>query len=285
MRPSGRLPLAFLILMSCPVAARAFDGGAWTVRPGEWYSEVSGTRLYASQQFGVDARDGAIPSEGRFQQYLLTSYNELGWKKNVSLVLGVPFSSRTWRFYQTTRTISGLADLRLGFRIRLRDDAPGLILDGGWLAPSGYDKNVFPKLGDGRQKVWGALNGGIKLPGLPGFGQASRGVLFVSEDGVLYSQTSADAAVWIGSHVLFGARYSDDVAWSSALESSRLGTAYRAGPVLLLRVDDRMDLSIGAGHQWYGRNALEFTGIYLALGFKQTKLNPMQGFLGTRQHP
>ena len=271
--------------MSFPLAASGFDGGGWTVHPGEWYSEISGARVYANSQFGPDGRNGAIPNGGRFQQYLLTSYSEIGWKKNVSFLMGIPFSNRTWRFYDDTRTVTGLSELKLGFRVRLREDAPGLILDGGWLAPAGYDKHVSPNLGDGRQKAWVALNGGIKLPGLPGFAQASRGVLFVGEDGIVYSQTSADVAAWIGPKLLLGARYSDSVGWNSTSESAALATQYRAGPVLLVRVDDRVDLSMGVERQWFGRNTLEATGIYVALGFKQTKLNPMQGFLGTQKHP
>lgn len=272
-------------MLSCSAPARAFDGGAWTVSPGEWYSEVSGGRIYANSWFRPDARNGAIPFEGRFQGFRVSSYNEIGWKKNTSVMLGIPFVTSTWRFYDESRTISGLSDMLLGLRLRLRDDNPGFILDGGWQAPLGYNKNVGPSLGDGRHKLWTELHAGTRLPLISGFVQASRGFFFISEDGELYGYTTVQAATWIGTRVLFGGHYGDFVPINSANEVSRLGTSYRAGPVLLFRVDDRLDISISGSRALFGRNSLETTQFQVALGFKQTKLNPLQGFLGTLQKP
>jgi hypothetical protein len=283
---SGRLLLPLLVTLSCSAPAHAFDGGAWTVSPGEWYSEVSGRRVYANSQFLADGRNAAIPREGRFQEFQLYSYSELGWKKNMSFMLGLPLVNRTVRFYEDSRSITGLGDARLGLRMRLREDNPGFILDGGWHAPLAYNKNVVPSVGDGRQKFWGALNAGTRLPYVSGFAQASRGFYFVSEDGDLFSMTSADAGVWIGRRVLLGGHYSDFVALNSADEISRLATVHRAGAALLVRVDDRLDISIGATRALFGRNsALETMQFQVALGFKQTKLNPLQGFLGTLLKP
>lgn len=281
----SRLLLALLMAVLCPAAAFALEGGGWTVRPGEWYTEVGAARASAGAQFLTDARDVAIPNNGRFQQVLLRSYSEIGWKKNASLLLDIPFETRSWRLQRQTSSVSGISDVTVGLRVRLRDDAPGLILDLGWRAPLGYDKNVFPSLGDGRQKLYTSINGGVKLPGLPGFAQASRGILFVSEDGVVFSQTTADAAVWLGPNVLFGGRYADQVAWNSASEVRPLPTLYAAGPVMVVRIDDRMDLSVAAMRRLYGRNSLEGTQITVALGMKQTKLGPLQGFLGVKKHP
>src|SRR5262249_4324439 len=153
---------------------------------------------------------------GRFQQFQVRSYNEIGWKRNVSLLLDVPFIDRTIRLDQTTLSNAGLSDLRLGLRFRLREDNPGLILEGGWEAPLGYGHNGFPARGDGRQKAWVQLNGGLHLPYVPGFIQASRGFLYVGTDEVLFSQTTVDGGLWLGSSVLVGGRYADQVGWNSA---------------------------------------------------------------------
>ncbi|MEO5616529.1 MAG: hypothetical protein ABIS67_02050 [Candidatus Eisenbacteria bacterium] len=285
MKLSGRLLLPLIVMLSCSAPALAFEGGAWTVSPGEWYSEVSARRFYANSEFHADSRNGAIPGEGRFQEFQVASYNEIGWKKNISLMLGIPFITSTQRFGEKSRTISGLSDARIGLRLRMRNDLPGFIFDGGWQAPLGYNKNVGPRLGDGRQKFWGALHAGTRLPLIPGFVQASRGVFFISEDGELYSRTSVEAGAWIGRRVLLGGHYGDVVPINSANEVARLGTSYRAGPVVLIRLDDHLDLSIGGTRALFGRNSLETTQFQVALGFKQTKLNPLQGFLGTLQKP
>ena len=286
MRLSSRILLSASLLLSLPAVAHAFDGGGWTVHPHEWYSEFSASRTYANAIFLPDARDQAIPpaGTGRFQQFEVHSYNEIGWRRNVSLLLDVPFVDRTWRLDQTTLGVSGLSDMRLGLRVRLREDAPGLILEGGWRAPLGYDQAVFPRLGDGRQKAWVALHGGYVLPNVPAFVQASRGFLYIGTDAVLLSQTTVDGGFWIGSNVLVGGRYADQLGWNAAQSARTLETYYTAGPFLLMRVEDHMDVSIGAMRNLYGRNSLEGTQVYAALGLKQSKLNPLQGFLGSKLH-
>lgn len=286
MRLSSRLLLSASLLLSLPAAAHALDGGGWTVHPHEWYSEFSGARTSASSHFLIDGRDQALPpaGTGRFQQFEVHSYNEIGWKRNVSLLLDIPFVNRSWRQDQTTVTVSGLSDMRLGLRVRLREDAPGLVLEGGWRAPLGYDHRLFPSLGDGRQKAWVSLHGGLHLPYVPAFIQASRGFLYIGEDALLLSQTTVDGGMWIGSNVLVGGRYADQLGWNGAQSRRTLETYYAAGPLVLVRVDDHMDLSFGAMRNWYGRNSLEATQFYAALGLKQSKLNPLQGFLGSKLH-
>ena len=281
MRLSSTILLFASLGIALPAAASA---GGWTVHPHEWYSEFSGSRVYSSAFFLDDRRDAPLPDGGRFQQFTVDSYNEIGWKKNVSLVLDVPFLTQTLRAGTETATIAGLGDLTLGARVRLRDDGPGLILDAGWVAPLGYDHNVFPRLGDGRQKAYTDLAGGLSLPYVRGFIEASRGFLFIGQDGNLYSQTSADGGVWVSKSVLVGGSYFDNRAWNSSAANQSLGDFYRAGPLLLVRVDDHMDVSVGAVRNVSGRNALEGTQIYMAIGMKQTKLNPLQGFLGTKRH-
>ena len=154
-----------------------------------------------------------------------------------------------------------------------------------WLAPLGYNKNVFPRLGDGRHKVYGALQAGARIPGVPAFVQGGKGFLFVSEDGLTYSLSHVDLGAWFGSTLLIGARYADRVAWNAGTQLGKLDDSYQAGPVITVRVDDRLSVTAGAMRDWYGRNSLGTDEVYIAVGFQQNGPGPLQGFLGGHPRP
>ncbi len=287
MRSAGRWLIASLALALgwIPAASRAADGGAWTVGRGEWYSEVTGSRTSANASFLVDGRDVGLDGGMRIQSRTVTSYNEIGWRKNVSLALTLPFADVTNSAGPSEATVAGLSDLRVALRFRLREGTPALVADVGWKAPLGYEKDLSPSLGNGRQEAFGAIHGGFPLPWLPGFAQASRGFDFVGEDGLLISNTTADVAGWCGSRVLIGVHYSDATIVSSESNAFDMAAAYAVGPVVLVRVDDRLDVSAGSSLTWFGRNALRPSEVYVAVAFKQSKLNRLQGFLGTSRRP
>jgi hypothetical protein len=54
---------------------------------------------------------------------------------------------------------------------------------------------------------------------------------------------------------------------------------------MLWRVDDRLDLTAGSWSTAMARNNLHYDQFYVALAFKQTKLNRLQGFLGGTKAP
>jgi hypothetical protein len=281
----GRLLFASLMLSLVAAAASANDGGAWTVGKGEWYSEIRAERVSANQLFLPDSRDADIPYNTRFQSNRLVSYNELGWKKNVSFVFNLPLESNVWSSGPNQQSVTGLSDLVLALRVRLRDGSPGIVLDGGWKAPLGYEKDLFPTLGNGRQEGFTAINFGLSLPWIHGFAEAARGLRFIGEDGVLYTHTTVDVAGWVGSRVLIGARYNDQVPINSEASLSNLSSSFSAGPVLVFRVDDRIDLTAGSWHDWYGRNSLRENQVYVSFSIKKSKLNRLQGFLGSSKKP
>ena len=282
---SRRLLGMICLALVAPLPAHALDGGAWTVQKGGWYTELGSLRGSANRIFLRDFRDVAIPFEGRAHHTSWTSYNEIGWRKGASFVLHIPFETTTFRFLDETRTISGLSDLETGLRIKLRDGDFGMILDAGWLAPLGYNKNVVPSLGDGRHKVFGALNAGLRLASVPAFVQGAKGFLFISEDGLVFSYSHVDLAGWIGSALLIGARYADFRVWSTSFEIDAQGQSYSAGPVLSVRVDERIMLTAGAMRDWYGRNSLARDQVYVSIGFQQSGPGPVQGFLGGPARP
>ena len=62
-------------------------------------------------------------------------------------------------------------------------------------------------------------------------------------------------------------------------------TLHLAGPVLVWRVDDRLDLTAGSWSTAMAKNALDYNQVYVAVAFKQTRLNRLQGFLGGTKAP
>ena len=281
MRLAKHVLFTWMALALLAPSARAFDGGAWSLGKGEWYSEVRGGRGSANAFFLEDGRDAPLPGSGRTQSFSLTSYNEIGWKKNLSFTVNLPFESNQTRTGGETESVTGLSDLLLGVRLRLKDTMPGLVLDGGWKAPLGYEKDLQPTLGNGRQELFAAAHIGVELPWINGFAQAARGFRFVGEVGDVRVATSADLAGWVGERVLLGARYADEGVWASTSPIEGAPHSYAAGPVVLVRMDERVDLSGGSFYRWAGRNVDKTLEVYVAVSFRQTKLSRLQGFLGT----
>jgi hypothetical protein len=95
---------------------------------------------------------------------------------------------------------------------------------------------------------------------------------------------SADLGLWLTPSLLLGARYSGLMTLSHGdLYPER--TRHLAGPVLVWRVDDRLDLTAGSWSTAKASNTLHYDQVYVALTFKQTRLNRLQGFLGGTKAP
>src|SRR5215831_19044041 len=110
---------AALAAVTLTLASRA-GASPWVLKPGEFYSE-------------------------------LTGFTELGWKKRASVWIQVPFVNRGFtRFSGGTSTSSGLGDIDLGVRFRLRGGSSPASLALGWTAPLGANRRLFPGTdGDG----------------------------------------------------------------------------------------------------------------------------------------
>lgn len=122
---------------------------------------------------------------------------------------------------------------------------------------------------------------------------------------------SADAGFWLTRSIFLGGRYSGRMVTSVRGTYDSLGHApvttatkdliaaiesgaktheltrnlHLAGPVIVWRVDDRLDLTAGTFSTASARNALHYDQVYVALTFKQTRLNRLQGFLGGTKAP
>jgi hypothetical protein len=122
---------------------------------------------------------------------------------------------------------------------------------------------------------------------------------------------SADAGFWLTRSLFLGGRYSGRMvafvrgkydslghapvttatkdliaAIESGAEANELSRSiHLAGPVIVWRVDERLDLSAGSWSTAVGKNTLHYDQVYVALTFKQTGLNRLQGFLGGTKAP
>lgn len=297
-------------MLSSPSSA-----GPWSLARGEYYSEFSGAIYSTTSMYNFEG-DRFAPNL-RFESRDFSWYNEFGWRRRVSAVLGLSGRSVTAVSgvapVEATRT--GLTEATVGLRGNLMNRAQALAVEVDWNAPLGYDRELSPILGDGRHRLSASLAYGSSL-GHRGFAQVSAGWLyrfltFGSTDSAFiathstpvtsasFATMSADAGVWVTPRFLVGGRYAgQSVLSSSAPESaspflqppfgdkdSELDASlHRVGPLLLLRVDDRTDVMAGSFSTFAGKNTYHFNQFWVALAFKQSGLNRVQGFLGNA-HP
>lgn len=118
--------------------------GPWRVAPGEYYSELSGS-VFSSGDYLDDQGERTL-SGGLTEQRMLSSYSELGWKKNWSLRLGLPIVSRTVRANALpgSATSTGLGDLLLGVKRAGHVGGLAAALQFTWTAPMGENRLFQP---------------------------------------------------------------------------------------------------------------------------------------------
>jgi hypothetical protein len=221
------------------------------------------------------------------------------------VVIAAPFISATQLRAGGDTTNTGLEDVRLGLRLGLVQGPTALAAELDWQAPLGYsDSSLFASSlhGGGLQRASLSLllGGPVAKRGFfqLGAGAASRyGSMVDPGKAATVSGTdattnvrsteflaSADLGLWLTHSLLVGARYSGLMTLShSDLLPDR--TLHLAGPSLTWRVDDRLDLTAGSWSTALAKNALHYDQVYVALTFKQTKLNRLQGFLGGTKTP
>ena len=323
------LPLAVLML-SVPFAAPGAHAGAWTLSPGEYYSQIMGSWSSSDTYHGPSGSRFFLARGGLVEERSLLSYNEIGWKKNLSFLVGIPVRSITRRFgvdggQRALPTTSGLADGQIGFKYRLVQGGPAAAIQLEWKPPFSYDPvfrlshqdsvragdatgdgdslNVHaaqqlgrPVLGDGQNDVTVSLHLGTGLA-TRGFVQVAGGYRYRFQDPRDQIVGSADMGMWVGRFLMVGGRYdglytleaadlpSVSQWWGAGSDPNQRQVRHRAGPMLLLRVDDRMDLMAYTMHTLTAKNALHTDEIFVGVAFRHTTLNRLQGFLGTAKNP
>lgn len=287
-----------MFLLVPPAAA-----GPWGLTPGEWYAGIEG-RTYTSNTFRGDA--GRADTGLVVEERALAALVELGLAKRMTLVCGLPTVSVTRRNATAEGTATGFQNVLLGFRYNLVNGSTAAALELDWSAPAGYNRKLDTlgtQLGDGLQELAARLDVGTAI-GARGFLQGSLGygyrylgigkrdageyvpgdppsAKYVWSDRL---HASADLGLWLGNSWLAGGRYRSTVTLSHGAlvpESS----VHLAGPFLLYRLDDRLDLFAGSWSTASGKHTLHYDQVYLGLAFRRTSLNRVQGFLGGTQSP
>jgi hypothetical protein len=289
------LLLASVLLASAPALA-----DPWLPEPGDRYYELSASVFSADSYYDLTGARSPLTAGGLHEERGFVSYSEFGWKKNMSALLEIPALSVTRRAgapggFNATET--GFGDLRFGLRRRLASSAA---LEVQWLAPRGYDRALNPHLGEGRQSFVGSLELGGALGGR-GFVEVSGGYRYFMDKNAPTDQVlgGATLGLWLGQKLLVAGRYRGSfgaepdanntfVALSGdaipTTTNARI-TTQLAGPMLVYRVDDHLDLIGGSLHTAAAKNALHLDQFYVGVAVKQTRLNRLQGFLGGTRKP
>jgi hypothetical protein len=270
--------------------------GPWLPGPGEYYTELRGG-LFTADSYR-DAAGDRQPFGGKWEERSLLGTVELGWKKRLCVVMAAPFIGATRLDAVESTTSTGLEDVRLGLRLGLLQGPTAVAAELDWQAPLGYSRksSLFADSlhGDGLQQAsfWLLFGSPIAKRGFVQLGTGLGYRYSTSDDNrdpaVAGSAAemrstpflaSADLGLWLTPSLLLCGRYSGMATLShGALAPDR--AAHLAGPALVWRVDDRLDLTAGSWSTVMGKRTLHYDQAYVALTLKQTKLSPLQGFLG-----
>ena len=320
MRLRLALHAAAVALSSLVVSPFPVHADAWSLRPGEYYSEFLAGWSSSDHYYDQHGTKLPLAGGGLWEERSLVSYNELGWKKRVSFILGIPALSITRQFGQVHQavnpvpTASGLGDALIGFKWRIADGRTAAALELDWKAPLGYERNGFfshadsvgagdtngdgdsldvnklkqlgsPVLGDGQQDITGSFLAGTAI-GSRTFVQGSAGYRYRFEEAFTDQiVTSADVGIWFTHSLMLGGRYRGLFVAQKSANPTRDPERQLVGPILVLRIDERMDMIASTLHTWSAKNALHTDEVFVGVAFRQNKLDRLQGFLGGGAKP
>ena len=280
---TGLLLSALALFTAAPAVA-----GPWLVGAGEFHSDIRGARqgTGSSRDAAGDRQD--LPG-GRIESRSIRWSNEIGWRKRMTFRFDIPFESNSIQagpgadFTQT-----GFSDLVVGLKYGLVQGATAIAIEADWKAPMGYNRRLFPSLGDGRQDAIGLLHAGTSIRPLNAFLQVAGGYRARLEpsDDPLQEQNEVlfggDLGFWIGSSVLVSGTYRSR---QEADKASNPEMQTTAGPQVLFRVDDHLDVFAGSLHTISGENVLDLNQYYAGIATKRTSLDRLRGFLGGSKRP
>ena len=308
---------ALLALLCSSLPAFA---GPWSLAPGEYYSEMLAG--WSSSDFYYDQEGAKRPlaGGGLWEERSLLSYTEFGWKKRVSFVLGIPALSVTRQFGQARQAVSpvptatGLGDALVGFKYRIANGRSAAALELDWKPPLGYERNRFfnhadsaaagdfngdgdsldvqrlaqlgsPVLGDGQNDVTLSLLLGTAI-GSRTFVEGGGGYRYrFEEDFADQIVANADLGIWFTRNLMLGGRYLGEFTAQKSDNPTRDPERHRVGPILVLRVDPRLDVIASTLHTAAATNALHTDEVFVGVAFRQNKLDRLHGFLGGGTNP
>ena len=313
-----RTVAAALAAVTLTLASRA-GASPWVLKPGEFYSELTGS-LFSANTFFDDNRERP-PLNGKLDERELTSFTELGWKKRASVWIQVPFVNRGFtRFSGGTSTSSGLGDIDLGVRFRLRGGSSPASLALGWTAPLGANRRLFPGTdGDGGtdpshyppaslsnasdsslyfNQGLQSLRVGLEFGGHAwkhafwtlGGEYRYRFLEFASTGGdtrnARFFGGDASLGWWVHKNLLVSGLFQGEWVSQQSANYDRDRTAdldpmrLLAGPRFTWRVDDRMDVFAGSWHVSRGQNVIHYDQYYFGIAWRQSSLSRYAGAYG-----
>ena len=297
--------------------------GPWSLKPGEYATDVSGS-WYSAYHYGDENGDQRrLYGGGEYEQRTASWLTEMGWKKSMSVVFGLPFTSITRAPGDAVplRTTTVLGDGLFGLKWKLANGARAAAIEVDASFPMGYQKDLTlthadsvaatrpdgtfdwnvarqispPVAGDGATTVTGTLQLGTAL-GKSAFLSGFGGLEYHGSYYDVRYRFGADLAFWFRDHWLIGGRYRSAITTGFAEargEALFLGernptydtSFHEAGPVITYRVDDHLDVFASTMHTMTIKNGYHTDEVRFGFTFKQTKLNRLQGYLGSTRHP
>src|SRR5262245_10093667 len=257
-----------IVMSSLFPGARA-HASAWSLAPGEFYSEVRGGWCTADTYHNPNGDRNFLHGGGLWEQRSLTSHSEFGWKPRLNFILSVPVVSVSRTLDPDRRdlfTQTGLGDAQIGFRYKFFSGPSAAALQIDWKAPLSYERSQrlthadsvaagdasgdgdsldanaarqlgSPVLGDGQQDVTFSLLYGGPLT-KKGFFEVSGGYKYRFEKPEDQIVLAADVAYWVTSRLLLAGRYRGEMAGNGVRPTDE-PDEHRLGPWLVYRIDDR----------------------------------------------
>jgi hypothetical protein len=144
---SLRRSVAAAVAVATVSLASAAWGSPWQLKPGEFYSELSGD-FFSARTWLQNSDSKRIQLGGNLEQRVVRSHTEMGWKKRASVWFDVPFVNRTFALNNGgSITSTGLGDLGFGLRFGLHQGHSPIALELGWVTPLGGNRKLFPGVG------------------------------------------------------------------------------------------------------------------------------------------
>ena len=286
--------------------------GAWSLDRGEYYTEIQSSLFSTHSYYDRDGNRVGIGVPPKIEDRSVTWRTQAGWKKRLNVLFGL--TGRSISGFEGASaafpTQTGLSEVELGLHWRVVNGPRAVAVEADWTGPAGYDRQLSRALGDGRQQFSGrlALGGAIGSRGwidLAG-GGSYRFHTFSPDDIAsadprlatnIYYDVGAQGGFWLSRTLFLGGRYRGRMLSTTSAKAGagvhQVGpmtltgddqldqSLHLAGPMLLYRVDDRLDLAAGSYSTAAGRNTLHFDEFYVTLAFKQSKLKRNQGPAGT----
>ncbi len=311
-----RARAASFVALTAVLTSAAHPGpaaaGAWSLDRGEYYTEIQSSLYSTASYYDRDGHRTGIPAP-KIEDRAVAWRSQFGWKKRWNVLLGV--TGRSVSGFEGVGAAfpsqSGLSDVELGLHWKLANGPSAMAVEVDWTAPAGYDRQLSRALGDGRHELSGRLALGGAIGSRAWLDVAGGGSYrfhsfstsaSTSDDPRLstnvYYVAAGQGGFWLSPSVFLGGRYRGRMLATTTAKGGpsvihQVGpmtltgddqldaSLHLAGPMLLYRVDDRLDLVAGSYSTAAGKNTLHFDQFYVTLAFKQSKLKRNQGPAGT----